>query len=142
VFNHIFCKGNVPELALGFNASAPWIGDKNNIRAKTGGVDKHHPQGPVCHVNGKTVPTFICCSENGSVTSELLVKLLWYIDNIGVFDQSDGVNPFLLLDGHGSRFELQRGEWHIMESMCGCAVRLKQVTGKLVSQVNRMAVLK
>ena len=91
---------------LGFNASAPWVGDDNDRRANIGGLDKRYPQGPVCHFNGKTVPTFCCCSENGSITSELLVEMLRAIDNVGVFDRSDGIHPFLLLDGHGSRFEL------------------------------------
>jgi hypothetical protein len=91
---------------LGLNASAPWVGDKNDRRANTGGINKQHPQGPVCHFNGKTVPTFCCCSESGSITSELLVEMLRAIDKIGVFDRSDGIHPFLILDGHGSRFEL------------------------------------
>jgi hypothetical protein len=91
---------------LGLNASAPWEGDDKNLRANTGGLDKQHPQGPVCHFNGKTIPTFCCCSKNGSITSELLVEMLRAIDNAGVFDRSDGIHPFLLVDGHGSRFEL------------------------------------
>jgi hypothetical protein len=32
--------------------------------------------------------------------------MLCAIDTIGVFNRSDGIHPFLLLDGHGSRFEL------------------------------------
>jgi hypothetical protein len=32
--------------------------------------------------------------------------MLATIDGLGVFDRSDGVSPFLLLDGHGSRFDL------------------------------------
>lgn len=33
--------------------------------------------------------------------------MLQTIDELNVFDRSDGVPPFLLLDGHGSRFDLQ-----------------------------------
>jgi len=33
--------------------------------------------------------------------------MLAAIDKLGVFDRSDGVPPFLLLDGHGSRFNLK-----------------------------------
>ena len=29
------------------------------------------------------------------------------MDHLGVVDRKDGLKPFLLLDGHGSRFELQ-----------------------------------
>jgi hypothetical protein len=32
--------------------------------------------------------------------------MLKYTDKINIFDCSDGVSPFLLLDDHGSRFEL------------------------------------
>jgi hypothetical protein len=91
---------------LGFNASAPWVGNNNDRKANTGGINKQYPQGPVCHFNGKTVPTFCCCSENGSITSELLVEMLQAIDKIGVFNRSNGIHPFLILDGHGSQFEL------------------------------------
>ncbi len=93
-------------LVLGFNASAPWVGDDNKLQASTCGLDKPHQQGPVCHFNGKTVPDFCCCSENGSITSELLVETLCAIDNAGVFNQSNGIYPFLLVDGHVSCFEL------------------------------------
>jgi hypothetical protein len=34
------------------------------------------------------------------------VEKLRAIDKIGVFDRSDGIHPFLILDRHGSRFEL------------------------------------
>ncbi len=91
---------------LGFNASATWIGGDDDVRSNTGGLDKRYPQGPFCHINGKTDPTFCCCSENGSITSELLVEMLRVIDRFKDFDRSDGIAPFLLLDGHGSRFEL------------------------------------
>ena len=35
-----------------------------------------------------------------------LFDMLRVIDGFNVFDRSDGIAPFLLLDGHGSRFEL------------------------------------
>ena len=36
-----------------------------------------------------------------------MVVMLGSIDKLGVFDRSDGIAPFLLLDGHGSRFDLK-----------------------------------
>ena len=92
---------------LGFNPSAIWIGDEDNVRANTGGVDKRYPQGPTCRIKGIDVPTFCCCSENGSITADLLVDMLSVMDKKNLFDRSDGVAPFLLLDGHGSRFDLK-----------------------------------
>ena len=62
--------------------------------------------GPSCNVNGMKVPCFVCNSENSSITSELLHSILKHIDDCCLFDRTDGVLPFLLLNGHGSRFEL------------------------------------
>ena len=47
-----------------------------------------------------------CCSESGSITADLLVSMLKVIDKTEVFDRTDGIAPFLLLDGHGSRVQL------------------------------------
>jgi hypothetical protein len=96
-----------PSWVLGLNASAPWIGEENNLQQNTGGINKQHPQGPVCRFRGKDVPTFCCCSENGSITAEILVDMLSVMDKIQLFDRSDGVPPFLLPDGHGSCFDLK-----------------------------------
>lgn len=94
-------------MGIGLNASATWIGGDDDVRNNSGSLDNRHPQqGPFCHINGTTVPTFCCCSENGSISSELLAEMLRVIDRFKVFDQSDGIAPFLLLDGHGSCFEL------------------------------------
>jgi hypothetical protein len=94
------------EWVIGYNASAQWIGDEDDADKNTGGVEQQFPMGPVCTFNGIDVPTFCCCSENGSITAHLLVKILQTIDELNVFDRSDGAPPFLLLDGHGSRFDL------------------------------------
>jgi hypothetical protein len=77
------------------------------MRGNAGGLDKRHPCGSVCTFNGKQIPTFCCCSKNGSITAELLVAMLNAVDRSRVFDRSDGIPPFLLLDGHGSRFKLE-----------------------------------
>jgi hypothetical protein len=95
------------EWIVGYNGSAPWLGDDDDVDANTGGLHKQFPMGPVCTYNGVDVPTFCCCSENGSITADLLVKMLQVIDTLQVFDRSDGEAPFLLLDGHGSCFDLQ-----------------------------------
>ena len=91
---------------LGLDPTAEWIGDDDNLE-ENAGRGKRYPMGPTCVYNGVTVPSFCCCSENGSITAELLVAMLATFDGLGVFNRSDdGVPPFLLLDGHGSRFDL------------------------------------
>jgi hypothetical protein len=63
--------------------------------------------GSQCNFNEVDVACFCCCSENGSINANLLVEMLKTMDSLKVFDRSDKVSPFLLvLDGHGSRFEL------------------------------------
>jgi hypothetical protein len=53
------------------------------------------------------VPTFVCCTENGSITSTMIAAMLKQIDYIGLFELNEFLpDQFLLLDGHGSRFEL------------------------------------
>jgi hypothetical protein len=92
---------------LGFNGAAPWVGEEEDMRSNTGGLDKRYPQGPTCFFNGKTVPALCCCSENGSITADLLVGMLSTMNKLNLFDRSDGIPPFLLLDGHGSRFDIK-----------------------------------
>jgi len=68
---------------------------------------KQYPVGPECEFEGKHIHTFFCCcSENGSITSELLKETFMNIDKHEAFDRSDGIPLFLLLDGHGSQFQL------------------------------------
>jgi hypothetical protein len=63
--------------------------------------------GPTCEFEDINVPCFVCFSEIGSITSHLLVVMLKRMDDF--FPQDGSLmlpNPFLLLDGHGSRFDL------------------------------------
>jgi hypothetical protein len=94
---------------LGFNQSAQWIREENDMRQNTGGLNKRYPQGSVCTFRDKDAPTLCCSSENGSITSDLLVDMLTVIDKTQLFDRSDGVTPFLLLldNKHGSCFDLK-----------------------------------
>jgi hypothetical protein len=63
--------------------------------------------GPRCTYNGRDIPCFVCASPKSSITTELLVQMLKFIDDSGVFPRN-GPNdtPFLLLDGHQSRTKL------------------------------------
>jgi hypothetical protein len=57
--------------------------------------------GPTCTYLGKDIPCFYGASPNASITAELLVAMVEFLDKLNVFDQTIG-NPFLLLDGHHS----------------------------------------
>jgi len=49
---------------------------------------------------------FVRWSDNGSITSKILRDALAELDNRNLFPRKDDLKPFLLVDGHGSRFEL------------------------------------
>ena len=70
------------------------------------GPGKLFPGGPTCKFQGKEIPCMVRWTPKGSITSAILAEALAHIDSYGVFDRSNGKNPFLLLDGHQSRFEL------------------------------------
>jgi hypothetical protein len=63
--------------------------------------------GPMCTYNGKEVKCYVNTSPKASITSAMLADMLSIIDFVGVFPrEQDGPKPFLLLDGHHSRFEI------------------------------------
>jgi hypothetical protein len=101
-------KSLKPEVVTGIDVFSEKIGDESDFdfTEKNSGPGKRYPYGPTCLFNGKDVPCIICNSESGSVTSELLVEFLKKMDDLDLFPRHDGVKPFLLLDGHNSRFEL------------------------------------
>ena len=62
-----------------------WEGEEGDIEGYRG-KEKRYPQGPVCVVDGKSLPTTYCCvSESGSITAELLVGMLNHIELSGIF---------------------------------------------------------
>ena len=78
----------------------------NDFLLKNCGNGKYFPGGPECTFRGKKVPAFIRWHESASITSEILVEMLQTIDALDLFPRKEGVKPFLLLDGHGSRLQL------------------------------------
>ena len=92
------------EWRTGFDPFAEWVGEEEDI-ALNCGDDKPYPFGPSCLFKGKKVPCYCCCSESGSINGTILKDMLAYLDSLDIFDRSTGLNPFLILDGHGSRFE-------------------------------------
>jgi hypothetical protein len=94
------------EWVTGFDPFAERIESEENFEENCG-EDKPYPFGPTCVFNAKEVPCFCCNLEGGSINGALLTSMLRYIDEKEDFDHSTGLCPFLLLDGHGSRFDLK-----------------------------------
>jgi hypothetical protein len=103
----IFAAGEMTqELQLGVDIRAPLVEGDDSIRGNYG-PGKRYPGAPTCQFRGKTVPPFVCCSPKGGITSELLKAMLERMDSLDLFPcEQGGPLPFLLLDGHGSRFQL------------------------------------
>ena len=70
------------------------------------GPGKLFSAGPTCSFQNKEIPCLVRWSEKGGITSSILAECLQHIDAYNIFERKDGLQPFLLLDGHGSRFEL------------------------------------
>ena len=96
------------EVETGLDMDATIVGDSNDsdFFEKNRGKGKLYPMGPECIFRGKTIPCLVRWSPSGSITSQILRDALQTLDYHGIFDRSTGRMPFLLLDGHGSRFEL------------------------------------
>lgn len=67
------------------------------------------PEGPVCNYKGKDIPCFVAFSEGGGMDGHILTNIFRHLDELEVFkeDREQGYTPFVLLDGHQSRFELE-----------------------------------
>jgi hypothetical protein len=90
---------------------------------QSNGADRMFPFGPTCTFNDVTVPMFVTCSKNGSITSQLLTSRLAKMDDHSLFDRSAGINTILLCDGHGSRFEEPFLEYTLESDMpCTCCI--------------------
>jgi hypothetical protein len=63
--------------------------------------------GPRCSFRNKEVPCFVQYSPHGGITPTILTNCLKQMDALNLFPREFGKKPFLLLDGHDSRFDLQ-----------------------------------
>ena len=75
----------------------------NNI-----GEGKVFPGGPTCDFRGKNIPTMVRYNEGGGITASILTDIFKTLDVLEVFYdiRQKGMKPFVLLDGHQTRFDL------------------------------------
>jgi hypothetical protein len=87
----------------------PWAEVQGNVivdwEENAGKLDKFYPFGHKCLHNGHEVGTYVTISKNGSITSEILTNVMRHLDTHFQWDRTEAT-PFVLLDGHGSRFGL------------------------------------
>jgi hypothetical protein len=73
------------------------------------GCDWLFPMIKTCHFDSKDVPFFVCCSKNGPITTHILEMMIKRMDDLNLFHRYGPLrlpDPFILTDGHGSRFDL------------------------------------
>ena len=71
------------------------------------GEIKELPGLPVGKFRGGFVPGLMYMSSKESIISDILTEALKYLDQLNVFEwRQDVPNPFVLLNGHGSRLQL------------------------------------
>ena len=67
------------------------------------------PTVPTCVYNGVRVPGYVAFTESGGITGTILTNIFRRLDDLKLFnaERDAGITPFVLLDGHGSRFEVE-----------------------------------
>ena len=94
--------------AMGFDYLADSQYDTQKTLEENSGPGKALPGLPTCTFHGKTIPALLAHTKKGSITSEILTKILKRLDELDVFERTaDGPTPMLLLDGHDSQLQLE-----------------------------------
>jgi hypothetical protein len=83
--------------------------DELNMLVNNIGPGKMFPGGPTCVYKGKTMPCMVRFNEGGGINGTILKEIFETLDKLEVFheDRKEGRKPFVLLDGHQSRFDLE-----------------------------------
>ena len=73
------------------------------------GDGKLFPGLPSCVFKGVRIPGYLTFSESGGITATILTNIFRRLDELAIYDtdRANGRIPFVLLDGHGSRFDIE-----------------------------------
>ena len=73
------------------------------------GQDKPFPGGPSYNYKGTEIPCYVTFSEGGGINGSILTEIFRRLDELKIYetDRKEGMIPFVLLDCHQSRFELE-----------------------------------
>ena len=80
--------------------------DPNKSVAENTGEGKVFPGTPKCTFRGKEVDSLVTCSPKGSITSEILKQIFERLDDLGVYERTEGRVPMALFDAHDSRLQV------------------------------------
>jgi hypothetical protein len=71
------------------------------------GPGHQYPGGPTCCYNGKTIPCMVAFNPGGGITAKILTDILRTLDKLEIFPHKNQLRPFLLVDGHSTRFDIE-----------------------------------
>jgi hypothetical protein len=93
----------------GLDTSKPLNGGRTEVELfeNNCGAGQAMQGGPVCYFKGMEVNSFIGTSVDGKLNSQILLDICKHIDEIELYDRSNGLHPFMLMDGHRSDFDLE-----------------------------------
>jgi hypothetical protein len=81
--------------------------------------------GPRCRFRDVDVPCMVQYSSHGGITGKLLTNCLRKMDELKLFPRVDNKLPFLLVDGHDSRYDKEFLEYiHGEDHMWCCCIGL------------------
>ena len=89
------------EVETGVDITVEPHGDPNDVEYffNNCGKSKYFPGGPICNFRRKEILSMIRWSESASISSAILVDVLKTLDTLDVFPRTEGIKPFLLLNG-------------------------------------------
>jgi hypothetical protein len=71
------------------------------------GPGHQYPGDLTCSYNGKNIPCMVAFNPGGGITATILTDILRTLDKIEVFSHKNEKRPFLLVDGHSTRFDIE-----------------------------------
>jgi hypothetical protein len=81
--------------------------DKYDHLLENMGPGHQYPCGPTYSYNGKDIPCMVAFNPGGGITATILTDILRTLDKIEVFSHENEKRPFLLVDGHSTRFNIE-----------------------------------
>ena len=72
------------------------------------GEGKLFPGAPSCYYKGVEVPALVTFTKGGGMDGAILKQIFQRLDTLNIYneDREKGILPFVLLDGHQSRFDI------------------------------------
>jgi hypothetical protein len=81
--------------------------DKYDYLLNNMGPGHQYPGGPSCSYEGKTIPCMVAFNVGGGISATILTDIFRTLDKSEIFSPKNELRPFVLLDGHSTRFDLE-----------------------------------